>query len=239
MNSKLNILSDNQVNKLSRTTWNQAMIAVTADTMINNGGSASRKTIIEEIERRLIDPLESMFMNDRCYDWPSSTYTAMTRDNYWLTGDGCRWTFVENGQENVIDYLKNRSYNFGFASLEEFIDLLNLLTDPINKPEEIKENVVENTNHIPQIEVTADMVNSFIKNLIEENSSLNLEKENLNKSYSDLINSNEDLKSENMGLETRNRELEDEIELWKEEYNKMKEKAEILTRAKIDEFLSN
>ena len=131
-------MNRNQLVSITQTNWSPAMQAVAADTIQRNGGSAPKRLIVSEIERRLVDvpELADKFANNYSHNQYAELSATMGSNN--TIGYGaieCSvigwgiWSFAEHGYETA-DAQLSQSYNFGFDSIEEFIGLLDQYTPP-------------------------------------------------------------------------------------------------------------
>ena len=125
------MITDKLIQQLGRTTWNQATKVVIYDTMVRCGGSANCDFIYNEVQRRLVEPLDHHLMTQFDEYTIAGIYTSMARDNYWIRSDGWgTWSFVDGGRSDIKDYFNSRPRNFGFESADELLDLLDLVTEP-------------------------------------------------------------------------------------------------------------
>lgn len=123
--------------KFRGTNWCPAMQAITADTLKRNGGSAPKQLVITEIERRLVETdLGDQLANDHSPNQYAEISSAMGSNN--TIGYGaieCSkvgwgiWSLSDNGYDIANAHLRE-SYNFGFDSIEEFIQILDEQSAP-------------------------------------------------------------------------------------------------------------
>lgn len=127
---------------LQKTSVNTAMQVVAFDTMIRNGGSAARKLIISEINRRLIHPLGDKMAN-KLYSGNqiSGISEMMSSRQNWITCGGGVWTLNDGAYCKIIKHFESGPRNFGFESADELLDLLDRHTLPYNPDKSIKDKV--------------------------------------------------------------------------------------------------
>ena len=127
MNTKLTV---EQQDMLKRTGQVRASIAIAAETMVRNDGSATVTQIQNEIHRRLVEPFDGLLKDTHKDRHKTELSSVMSSGNGWIqcSGNGT-WTIEPHAYSDIIDQLEG-SRAFGFDSYDEFIDVLNLATEP-------------------------------------------------------------------------------------------------------------
>ena len=141
---------------LRKTSVNAAMQIVAFDTMIRNGGSAPRKLIFAEIDRRLIHPLGDKMLNKlHSGNQIAGVSTMMSSRHNWITCGGGVWTLNDSAYCKILTHFESGPRNFGFENMDELLDLLDRHTDPYdpNSPDQGKVNqlIEENQEVIDQV----------------------------------------------------------------------------------------
>ena len=130
-----------QLVSTNATNWSPAMQAVAADTIRRKGGSASKQLIVSEIDRRLVDTdLGDLLANGYSPNQYAELSAVMGSNNTLgygaiecsVIGWGI-WSFAKHGYETADAHL-SESYAFGFDSIEEFIEVVDLYSAPLDVP---------------------------------------------------------------------------------------------------------
>ena len=119
--------------KLKRTGMVKAKIAITADTLIRLNGSATTKQIHEEIQRRLVEPFDGWLKDTHKERHKTELSSQMSAGHGWIdcSGNGV-WTLRKDAYCGIWDYLAGSSA-FGFESVDEFLDLVDEHSNPIER----------------------------------------------------------------------------------------------------------
>ena len=131
MNAKAENLDLRTKMKLAGTSMLQAKQVVAYDTIVRNGGTASRKLILEECERRLVEPLDGYLYNRSTANNGPELSTRMSSYHNWVTCRNAIWEFNDGAIEDLKEYF-NYARNYDFGSVDEFLEVLNRFTEPLN-----------------------------------------------------------------------------------------------------------
>ena len=157
---------------LQKTSVNTAMQVVAFDTILQNGGSASRKLIFSEIDRRLIHPLGDKMAN-KLYSGNqlSAISTVLSSERNWITCAGGVWTMNDGAYCKMLTHFESAPRNFGFESADELLDLLDQHTDRYDPDKpicgKVNQLIEENQEVIDQVAAAQKRLPKTLEEAIE------------------------------------------------------------------------
>ena len=131
--------------RFSNTSPQQAIRAVLWDTFDRNGGSATMDLVRSEYIRRVNEPFGHLLMWEFDPEQHISELVSNITSGIHLAEHDCNhnWSFIPGGAEKVERLYRYGTRNWGFKSIDQFLHMLDLVTDPL--PEVIKESDIELT----------------------------------------------------------------------------------------------
>lgn len=128
-NDKIEITNKDAL-KLSKTNMAPAIQAVAFDTIRRNGGVATRKLILSEVQRRLVKPFDGELRNPFRKNQEAELSAEMRHNKGWITINNRKWMLVDPSGVEIQNGLVDHRY-FAFESVDAFLEVLSQRTEPL------------------------------------------------------------------------------------------------------------